>query len=80
MNILITGGSGLVGYNLRQIYHNYQDNFIFLSSKDCDLTNFKDTQKIFEKYKPDCVVNLAAYVGGLFKNINCKVEMYENNI
>jgi GDP-L-fucose synthase len=80
MKILVTGGSGLVGKAIEKISINYQYDFIFISSKDCDLTNFQQTQLIFEKYKPQYVIHLAAYVGGLFKNMKHKVDMYEKNI
>ena len=81
-SILVTGGSGLVGNALKKISVNYLDkyNFIFLSSKDCDLTDFNSTKLLFEKYKPEYIIHLAAYVGGLFKNINNKVDMFEKNI
>ena len=80
MKILITGGSGLVGYGLKQIISNDNPNeFIFLSSKDCDLTNLEQTQKMFQNIKPDYVIHLAAFVGGLFRNMNYKVDMYEKN-
>ena len=82
MKILITGGSGLVGYGLKQIIFdsNSNDNeYIFLSSKDCDLTNLEQTKQMFEKMKPDYVIHLAAFVGGLFRNLNYKVDMYEKN-
>ena len=66
MKILITGGSGLVGYGLKQIVSNDNSKeFIFLSSKDCDLTNLEKTQKIFLNIKPDYVIHLAGFVGGL---------------
>ena len=78
--ILITGGRGLVGKALEKICDNYNFIFIFINSKDGDLTKEEDTKKIFELYNPDYVIHLAAYVGGLFKNMNCKVEMYEKNI
>jgi dTDP-4-dehydrorhamnose reductase len=42
MKILITGGSGLVGYGLKQVIFNSNSDgneYIFLSSKDCDLAN-----------------------------------------
>jgi len=80
MKILVTGGSGLVGYGIQQIASLYDYEFIFFSSTDCDLTNYEKTLKIFIKHKPDYVIHLAAYVGGLFKNMNYKVDMYENNI
>jgi GDP-L-fucose synthase len=79
--ILVTGGSGLVGQaiqSIKYIYNKYT--FIFLCSKDCDLTNLIETQKLFEKERPDYVIHLAACVGGLFKNIKYKVDMYEKNI
>lgn len=80
MKILITGGSGLVGYALKQITKKDNHNeYIFLSSKDCDLTDIIQTNLLFLQNKPDYVIHLAAYVGGLFKNMRSKVEMYENN-
>ncbi len=43
--ILITGGFGLVGSAIRNISFDYCNKykFIFLSSKDCDLTNYTNT-------------------------------------
>ena len=80
--VLVTGGSGLVGSAIRNVYQdNYQNyQYIFLSSKDCDLTNLEDTKQLFEKIKPNYVIHLAANVGGLFKNMNHKVDMFEKNI
>lgn len=78
--ILITGGSGLVGKAIQDISNNYNYKFIFISSKDYDLTNYNETYNMFNKYKPDYVIHLAAHVGGLYKNINNKVDMFENNI
>jgi GDP-L-fucose synthase len=83
-NILITGGSGLVGNGIKFIlktcnkYDNY--NFIFMSSKDCDLTDYNQTYKYFSNVKPDYVIHLAAKVGGLFCNMNFKVDMFLENI
>lgn len=79
MKILITGGTGLVGYGIQQISSQYNHELVFLSSKDCDLTNYEDTITLFKKHLPDYVIHLAAYVGGLFRNMNYKVDMYEKN-
>jgi GDP-L-fucose synthase len=38
------------------------------------------TKDMFDKYKPNYVIHLAACVGGLFKNMNNKVEMLEKNL
>lgn len=78
--ILVTGGTGLVGKAIEKISCAYDYFFIFVSSKDCDLTDYEQTKKLFEKYQPHFVIHLAAYVGGLFKNMNHKVDMYEKNI
>jgi GDP-L-fucose synthase len=78
--ILITGGTGLVGSALKTVSINYNFKFIFLSSKDCDLTSYSNTLYTFSNYNPDYVIHLAACVGGLFKNMTYKVDMYEKNI
>jgi GDP-L-fucose synthase len=79
MKILVTGGTGLVGHGIQSICKEYDHEFIFLSSKDCDLLDLKQVHNLFEKEKPDFVIHLAACVGGLFKNMNYKVDMYEKN-
>ena len=78
--ILITGGTGLVGKAIQTVSTNYDYKFIFLSSKDCDLTSYTNTLYTFSSYNPDYVIHLAACVGGLFKNMASKVDMYEKNI
>lgn len=78
--ILITGGSGLVGQGIKSIKHNYNYNWIFASSIDCDLCNYSQTLDYFNTHKPDYIIHLAANVGGLFKNMNYKVDMLEKNI
>ena len=80
MKLLITGGSGLVGSAIQRIIHDYSYDTVFLNSKDCDLSNYEDTLKLFKIEKPEYVIHLAANVGGLFKNINNKVDMFEKNI
>jgi GDP-L-fucose synthase len=80
MKILITGGSGLVGNGIHSIQKEYSHEFIFLTSKHCNLLDLLETQKLFEKEKPDFVIHLAANVGGLFKNMKYKVDIFEQNI
>ena len=78
--ILVTGGTGLLGKAIEEISNTYNYKFICIGSKDCDLTNLNETRSFFTKIKPDVVIHLAAFVGGVFKNINYKVDMYEKNI
>lgn len=80
--ILITGGTGLVGKAIQSVSVTKEElyEFIYMSSKDCDLTNWEETLSFFEKHRPNYVIHLAANVGGLFKNMKYKVEMLEKNV
>jgi GDP-L-fucose synthase len=83
MKVLVTGGNGLVGsaiQTMQTTQNNYEHNFIFLSSAECNLLDCNATIAYFEQHKPDCVIHLAANVGGLFKNMNYKVDMLESNL
>jgi len=79
--VIVTGGSGLVGNAIKiksEMCHEFE--FIFLSRKDGDLSDLEQTREIFKKHNPSYVIHLAACVGGLYKNMNDKVEMFEKNI
>lgn len=76
--ILVTGGSGLVGQAIKSYTDAHakpDENWIFLSSKEGDLRDRKETDAIFEKYRPTHVIHLAAKVGGLFANMKQKVRV-----
>ena len=80
--ISITGGHGLVGKALQNSLKDYKKHFLihFLSSTECDLTDWNSTRQFFNVFKPDYVIHLAACVGGLFKNMTQKVKMFEENM
>ena len=79
--ILVTGGTGLVGSAIREISINYPSyEFIYLHSKFLDLRKENETIEYFCKVNPTYVIHLAANVGGLFKNMKYKVEMFEDNM
>jgi len=79
--ILVTGGSGLVGNGIKSISNDYNNLFFnFISSKEFDLLDLQQTKNMFESLKPNYVIHLAACVGGLYKNMNNKVEMLEKNL
>ena len=75
-NVLITGGTGLVGKHLKDI----MPNATYLSSQNADLTNPKSAYTIIQYYNPDVVVHLAARVGGISDNIASPVDYLEDNI
>ena len=76
MKILVTGGNGLVGKHLQDIL----PDAIYVSSKDCDLTQNYDVHRLMYKERPDAVIHLAARVGGILDNINYPVDYLEENI
>ncbi|XP_041424185.1 GDP-L-fucose synthase isoform X4 [Xenopus laevis] len=82
--ILVTGGSGLVGKAIEKVVADGEgrpdEQWIFISSKDADLTNAADTKCLFEKHKPTHVIHLAAMVGGLFRNMKYNLDFLRNNL
>ena len=79
--ILVTGGSGLVGNAIKIISKKYPHyEFIFVSSKDYNLLEMNQVINMFQKYNPTFVIHLAGYVGGLYRNMNNKVDMLEKNL
>ena len=80
MKILVTGGSGLVGMALQDILKNTDYQLLIPSSKECNLMNYQETFFYFQTNKPDFIIHLAANVGGLYKNMNDKVGMFEKNM
>ena len=82
--ILVTGGTGLVGKAIEWWINNggrraEDEEWVFLGSKDGDLTDRAATEAIFVKHQPTHCIHLAARVGGLFLNMKYKVEMYRDN-
>merc|ERR1712241_1256036 len=81
--VLVTGGTGLVGNGIR-IAHERDprddETFVFLSSKDADLTDKESTRKVFEKHRPTHVIHLAAKVGGLYGNMKANLEFFRINM
>lgn len=80
--VLVLGGSGMVGHALKKESEkrNVNEEWIFASSKDCDLTNREATLSFFNKIKPTFVIHLAAKVGGLFHNLEDKVGFLRDNL
>jgi GDP-L-fucose synthase len=74
--ILVTGGSGMVGQSLKKI----MPDAIYLSSKNCDLTDSEAVESILLSYNPDAIIHLAAKVGGIVDNINKPAEYFTDNV
>lgn len=79
--ILITGSTGFLGRHtvpiLRERYG--IENVICVSSRDYDLMNPLQVNKMFENIKPHVVVHLAAYSGGIGANRAFPADFYFRN-
>lgn len=76
MRVLVTGGSSTVGKHLKQ----YLPEAVFLTSADCDLTDYNQTLTTIQKHNPDVIVHLAALVGGIQDNIARPVDYLQQNL
>ncbi|KAI5090292.1 hypothetical protein C0J45_20427 [Silurus meridionalis] len=56
------------------------EEWIFISSKDADLTNEAEKRAIFEKYQPTHVIHLAAMVGSLFMHMKQNLDFWRKNM
>lgn len=79
--VLVTGGSGLVGTALQSIQDDYPKyDFVFASSKDCDLTNADQVYRFVEGCKPDFILHLASLSGGIGFSMKYPATIMRDNI
>jgi len=75
MKVLVTGGSGLVGKHLKE----KKPEWVYVSSKDYDLTREYYTRGMFYEIRPDAVVHLAAKTGGIKASAKNQEEFFYKN-
>lgn len=75
-NILVTGGTGMVGFSLRK----FLPDAIYCSRKDCDLLDKNQVDEYFERVSPDVIIHLAARVGGVIDNNSSPYQFFYDNI
>ena len=81
MKILVTGSNGMIGTTIKKISVRYpKHKFIFLTRKECDLTNQSQVDSFFKNNKFDTIIHLAANVGGLYKNLRNNATIFKDNI
>jgi len=79
--ILVTGGSGLVGHAIRNIKEDYSGReFIFSSSKDCNLVKLDETIEYVKKSKVDAIIHLAALSGGIEFSMKRPATLLRDNV
>jgi len=80
--ILLLGASGFLGrHTLPVLEQKYgKENIVAVCSKDYDLLNFNECQRMFKEIKPEFVVHFAAYSGGIGANKAYPADFYHINI
>lgn len=77
--VLVTGGTGLIGTNLRERLE-ADGHEVLAPGSSCDLRDGAAARALFADYKPTFVFHLAAKVGGIYANNNYKADFYSDNV
>ena len=81
MKILVLGSRGMVGSSVSRILKKNNSINLFESTRnDTNLFSLTETQKLFNDFKPDIVINAAAKVGGILANNLQRTEFILNNL
>ena len=75
-DILITGGSGLLGSAFRSIYPHGD----YPTSTELDLMSIESIEQWFRQNNTSSVIHLAGLVGGVSANINYVYDFYYKNL
>ena len=75
MKTIVTGGSGLLGQNLREVH----SDFTYISSKNVNLCDLKQTFSFFDSIRPKTIIHLAAKVGGIKDNFENPYDFISQN-
>ena len=80
MKVLVTGGSGMVGSNLREKLNSLGIETISPKREELDLTKQDEVASFFSRLKPDAVIHCAGLVGGIHANIERPYDFALQNI
>jgi GDP-L-fucose synthase len=80
--ILVTGGTGMVGKAIKRVVEesNNLNKFVFVGSRQYDLTKTNDVDKLFKEINPTKIIHLAAKVGGVKANTDFVADFFNQNI
>ncbi len=80
--ILVTGATGFLGRHLLPILEDRYESarIVGVSRRDADLTQGGAAEALLDKVRPDVVVHLAAYSGGIGANAAYPADFYRINV
>lgn len=79
LKFLITGSSGMLGRSLVEKFKKKKFNYLAPSSKELNLLDKKKIEKYLKKNKPNYIIHLAGYVGGIGANIDKPIDFLNLN-
>jgi len=89
-NVLITGGSGLLGqylniaiskkFNIHTTYRNNPGNCKEFKSSKIDIRNIDELQMIFQEFNPEIVIHTAAITNPIVKENQSAKEYFDTNV
>jgi len=89
-NVLITGGSGLLGqylnnkasekYNIHTIYKNNPGNCRDFSNSKMDIRNEKELSRLFQEFIPEIVIHSAAITNPVPKEDQSPKDYFDTNV
>ena len=81
LKILVLGSRGMVGSSVSRILKKNNSINLFESTRnDTNLFSLTETQKLFNDFQPNAVINAAAKVGGILANNLQRTEFILNNL
>ena len=78
--IFLTGGTGMVGSNIREHSKSHKYTIFAPSSKEVDLTNYEQVNNYIAEVQPDIIIHSAGLVGGIQANIKNPVGFLVKNL
>ena len=73
---MILGGNGMLAYAIKT--NPFFEDHISLDLPECDITDIKNIEKYVEKYRPECIINCAAYTDVAKAEIELEKAMMVN--
>jgi len=80
MKIIVTGATGFLGRHVLPVLRKtYGEGIVGLSRREYDLTDPLAVRAMFRDQKPEVMVHLAAYVGGIAANCRYAADFFYRN-